>query len=50
MIGAQAMSMRVISRRGARELTPEEVNEISGGTRIPVTSLNPPTIDGIHTD
>lgn len=45
------MSMRVISRRGARELTPEELFQISGAvTRIPVTSLNPPTVDGIITD
>ncbi len=44
------MSMRVINRTGARELTTEELNQISGGTRIPVTSLFPPVVDGIITD
>ena len=44
------MSMRVINRRGARELTAEELNQIRGGTRIPVTSFFPPVVDGIITD
>lgn len=49
-----SMSMRVLSRVGARELTSEEVDQVSGsavhGTRIPVTSFFPPTVDGIITD
>jgi hypothetical protein len=50
-MGVQTMSMRVINRTGARELTSEEINRISGaGTRIPITSLFPPTVDGIITD
>jgi bacteriocin-like protein len=44
------MPIRVIHRTGARELTAEELNQISGGSRIPVTSLFPPTVDGIITD
>jgi len=44
------MPMRVINRTGARELTVEELNQISGGSRIPVTSLFPPVVDGIITD
>lgn len=43
-------SMRVINRIGARELTVEELHQITGGSRIPITSLNPPTVDGIITD
>ena len=44
------MSNRVLNRTGARELTTEELNQTSGGSRIAVTSLNPPVIDGIITD
>ena len=47
-----SMSMRVLGRTGARELTAEELNQISGssGTRIAVKSAFPPVIDGIITD
>lgn len=44
------MSNRVISRMGARELTPEEVDRVRGaaGTGcIGVQSAFPPRIDGI---
>jgi hypothetical protein len=44
------MSMRVINRQGARELTAEELHQINGGSRIAVTSLFPPVVDGILTD
>lgn len=44
------MSMRVINRQGARELTAEELQQINGGSRIAVTSLFPPVVDGILTD
>jgi len=46
------MSMRVLSRVGAHELTPKEVDQVRGGagTRIPVTSFFPPIVDGIITD
>ena len=50
--GVQAMTMRVINRMGAHELTPEEVDQVRGaaGTRIPSTSLFPPVVDGIIPD
>lgn len=46
------MTMRVINRMGAHELTPEEVDQVRGaaGTRIPITSLFPPVVDGIIPD
>lgn len=46
------MSTRVLSRVGAHELTPEEVDLVRGaaGTRIPITSLFPPVVDGIVHD
>jgi hypothetical protein len=45
------MSMRVISRVGARELTSEELDRISGaGTHIAIQSVFPPRVDGIIPD
>lgn len=46
------MSMRVISRIGARELTPEEAAQVTGGagTCKGVLSLFPPTVDGVVCD
>ena len=45
------MSMRVLNRMGARELTSEEVDRVRGaGTHIPITSLFPPVVDGIIPD
>lgn len=44
------MSMRVLNRVGAHELTPEEVDLVRGATKtsthIPITSLFPPVVDG----
>ena len=49
------MSMRVLSRVGAHELTPEETDRVRGAgcknpTHIPVTSLFPPVVDGMVPD
>jgi len=46
------MSMRVINRVGARELKPEEVDQVTGaaGTCKGVLSLFPPKVDGVICD
>ena len=47
------MTMRVLNRVGARELTPEEVARIDGGTGTGckgVLSAFPPRVDGIICD
>lgn len=44
------MSMRVMSRINARDLTPEEVDLVTGGSGTGckgVLSLFPPTVDGV---
>ena len=44
------MSMRVLSRVNARDLTPEEADLVTGGSGTGckgVLSLSPPKIDGV---
>ncbi len=44
------MSNRVLNRRGARELTPEEMDHIAAGSNACIGTLSgtPQSIDDIH--